>query len=79
MTREWTSLDINLAAYLSFRGLRVDLKNLHGRIVFVAPASDELYTLVDAYNQNDLIPVADYVASLRTLRAKMYSLREERR
>lgn len=34
---KWTTLDINLAAYLSFRGIPIDLETLRGRVIFAAP------------------------------------------
>ncbi len=73
MQKRWTSLDINLAAYLNFRGIPIELENLSGRVIFAAHQSDELYRLLDAYNQNDAVPVLDFVSSLKILKSRMIS------
>jgi hypothetical protein len=73
--KSWSSLDINLSAYLSYRGIPIDLENLNGRVIFTAPQSDELNRLTSAYNENDPVPVADYVGALRALKARMYALK----
>ena len=71
--KQWTSLDINLAAYLNYRGIPIDLENSNGRIIFTAPQSDELYRLASAYNSNDSVPVLDFVSSLRILKSRMFA------
>jgi hypothetical protein len=73
--RNWNTLDIHIAAYLEYRGIPIELENLNGRVIFVAPPSDELYRLTSAYNTNDPVPIADYVGSLKALKARMFSAR----
>ena len=73
--KNWTSLDINLAAYLSYRGIPIDLDNVNGRVIFTSPQSDELYRLTSAYNQNDSVPVLDYVQTMRILKSRMMSMK----
>lgn len=75
---KWTSFDIHPAAYLEYRGIPITIENISGRSVFTAPLSGELYQLVSAYNQNDPVPVIDYVGILRSLKARMYAARAPR-
>lgn len=71
--KKWTTLDISLGAYLIYRGVQVDLEVISGRVIFTAQPSDILYRLLNAYNQNDSIPVLDYTTALKTLRSRMLS------
>jgi len=73
--KDWTTLDIHIAPYLAYRGIPIEFENLHGRVIFTAPPSDELYRLASAYNANDPVPVADYVGTLRALKARMFAMR----
>ena len=68
----WSTLDINLAAYLSYRGIPISLEKLSGRVVFTAPQSDELNQLTSAYNANDPVPVLDFITTLKTLKSRMF-------
>lgn len=78
--RKWTSLDIYLAAYLAYRGIPVELDVLAGdRVIFTAIQCDELSRLVSAFSMNDPVPAADYVATLRMLKARMYAARDTAR
>ncbi len=70
-------LDIHCAAFLELNGYPAKLENKNGRVIFVFPQTDEVYKLANAYNSNDLVHVADYISVLRTLKAKMYSLRDD--
>lgn len=74
--QRFTTLDIYLAGYLEYRGIHAELEHQGTRVIFTFPQSDELYKLTSAFNSNDSIPVTDYVSSIRTLRAKMFSARE---
>jgi hypothetical protein len=69
----WTTLDINFAAYLEYRGILISLENLNGRIIFTAPQSDELYKLTSAFNSNDPVPILDFVTTLKILKSRMLS------
>jgi hypothetical protein len=73
MQKNWTTLDINLAAYLDYRGIPISLENLNGRIIFTAPQSDELYKLTSAFNSNDPVPILDFVTTLKILKSRMLS------
>lgn len=70
-----TLLDIHTVAFLELNGIPAELENLNGRIIFTFPQSDKLNALCNAYNSNQLVAVADYVAVLRTLKARMFSMR----
>jgi len=67
--------DINEAAYLKFHGIPINLELINNLVVFTTPISDELYRLIDAYNQNDPVPILDYAAILRSLRAQMFAIK----
>jgi hypothetical protein len=77
-TPKWSSFDIHPAAYLAFRGIPITIENISGRSIFTAPLSDELYRLISAYNQNDPVPIIEYVGVLRSLKARMYASRPRR-
>jgi hypothetical protein len=72
----WSTLDIHTAAYLEYRGIPVTLENINGRVIFTAAASNELYCLLSAFNENDPVPIIDYVSTLRVLKARMFSKRQ---
>lgn len=76
--QKFTTLDIHLAAFLEFHGLPSEFDNQNGRIIFTFPVSNELYALTSAFNSNESVPVTDYVSALRTLKARMYSMRGQR-
>ncbi len=67
--------DINLSAYLSFKGIKPELRSEGGRIVFLFPNDEATFQLMQQYNGNQLVPVLDFVAKLRRLRAQMLSMR----
>lgn len=69
--KNWSSININLAAYLNYHGIPIDLENLNGRVIFTAHQCDELYRVTSAYNSNDSVPVLDFVSSLKILKSRM--------
>ena len=73
--KPWSTLDINLAAYLSYRGIPIDLENLNGRVIFTAMQSDELFCLTQAYNSNDPVPVLDFVSMIKILKSRMITIK----
>ncbi len=73
--KNWTTRDINEAAYLKFRGIPINLQPVNNLIIFEAPPSDELYRLITAYNMDDAVPVLTYSAAIRALKAKMFALK----
>ena len=76
--KKWTTIDISLGNYLIYRGVQVDLEVIDGRVIFTAQLSDVLYRLLNAYNQNDSIPVLDYTTMLKILRSHMWLSGEAR-
>jgi len=68
--------DIHQAAFLELRGTPPILTKQGGRVVFEVPANEETYRLLREYQDNNLIPLLDYVAVLRRLRARMLEARD---
>jgi hypothetical protein len=74
----FTTLDLNLVAYLTLYGLEPSLEKRSGKIIFIFDASDELYRLINEFNSNRLVPVNDYVTKQKILRGKLIQLRNEK-
>lgn len=72
--KTFQTLDLYLSAYLSLHGLQPSLK-INNKIIFCFPVSDKLYQLIEQYNSDKPVPVASFVASLKTLRSQMLSLK----
>jgi len=70
-----TFLDIHIAAFIELNGIPAELRNNNGRIVFNFPQGEDVYRLANLYNSNEPVLVADYVSVLRTLKAKMFSMK----
>lgn len=66
---------LNLSAYLFFKGVVPELRAEQGRVVFLFPNQETTFTIMEEYNGNQMVPVLDFVAKLRRLRAQMLSLR----
>jgi hypothetical protein len=75
-TKIFSSLDIYLSSFLALHGIEPALEVRNGKVVFVFDATDNLYRLMNRYNSNDSVPVADFVTSVKTLRGKMLTVRE---
>lgn len=71
-------LDIYVSAYLSLCGISPKLETNNGRVVFVFPATDDLYKLMVNYNSNVNVPVTDFVTTVKALRGQMLTLRGSR-
>lgn len=76
--QKFSTLDLHIAAYLEYRGIPITLESINGRVIFTAPQSDELYQLLSAFNENDPIPIIDFVGTLRSMKARMYAARAPR-
>ena len=75
---KWLPLyDIYPCAFLEYRNVRIKLTKQGSRVVFEVPATEETYTLLREYQDNQLVPLLDYVAVLRRLRARMLEARDE--
>ena len=77
--KNWSTRDLQEAAYLKFRGIPINLELINSLVVFTAPLSDELYRLITAYNMDDAVPVMTYSAAIRALKAQMFALKEAHR
>lgn len=75
---KFTTLDLYLSAFLESHGIQAELENLNGRVVFSFPANDDLYKLANAFNSNESVPIADYIATFKSLKARMLSMRGAR-
>lgn len=73
--QKFSTLDINVAAYLELNGIPTVLENQNGRVIFSFPISDRLYELAHDYNSNVAVPVADFVTALKSLRGRMLTAR----
>lgn len=70
--------DIYTAAYLDLKGVEVKLSIDRNNVSFEVEATKEVIEQMRGYSQNELVPVIDYVARLRTLRGKMIGLKGKR-
>lgn len=68
--------DIHQAAFVEYQGTELVLTRQGTRVVFEAPATEKTYRLLREYQENNLIPLLDYVAVLRRLRARMLEARD---
>jgi hypothetical protein len=71
-------LDIYIAAFLILLGIHPKLELNNGRVVFVFPATDDVYKAIANYNSNVNVPVADFVTAVKSLRGQMLTLRDGR-
>lgn len=76
--KKFTTLDINSAAFIEFKGIPAELENQNGRVIFSFPISDRLYELASAFASNAPVPVADFVTALKSLRGRMLAARGPR-
>jgi hypothetical protein len=69
-------LDIYLSSFLSLHGIKPELETKNGKVVFSFEATDKLYRLMNLFNSNEPVPVADFVTTIKTLRKKMLTVKE---
>lgn len=67
----FTTLDVYLAAYLSLNGCRPDLEMQGGKVVFAFPQDRDIYRLLEEFNSNAPVAVADFTTAVKTLRGRM--------
>jgi hypothetical protein len=67
--------DINLSAYLAYRGIEPVLVKENGRVVFHFPNDTRTHEVMAEYNGNPPVPLLDFIGHLRKLRAKMLTMR----
>jgi hypothetical protein len=74
--RLFTTLDIYLAGFLALNGISPKLEVKNARVVFTFETDDKLYHLMNLFNGNVNVPVADFVTIVKTLRGKMLTAKE---
>lgn len=67
--------DINLSAYLAYRGIKPVLVKENTRVVFCFPNDPRTHQTMAEYNGNPSVPLLDFIGHLRRLRAMMLSMR----
>ncbi|OPX95467.1 MAG: hypothetical protein A4E58_02111 [Syntrophorhabdus sp. PtaB.Bin006] len=72
----FSTMDLYIAAYLSLHGIEPALENRNGKVIFAFTTNDTLYRLMNDFNSNKDVPVADFATAVKTLRGKMLSLKE---
>jgi DUF4097 and DUF4098 domain-containing protein YvlB len=75
-TRTINLLDIYLSSFLSLHGVEPKLETKNGKVMFVFEADDRVYKLMNLFNGNVDVPVADFVTTVKTLRGKMLTAKE---
>jgi len=67
--------DIYSVAYCAYKGIMVTLTKQDRRVIFHLPDNPDTYQLLAEFNNNPKLPLLDYIAYLRKLRAQMINLR----
>lgn len=74
--KRFATMDIYLSAFLSLHSIEPKLELRGGKVVFSFESTDTLYRLMNDYNSNEPVEVADYTTAIKTLRGKMLSMKE---
>lgn len=75
-TRTINLLDIYLSSFLLLHGIDPKLETKNSKVYFVFEANDQVYNLMNLFNENVKVPVADFVTTVKTLRGKMLTAKE---
>ena len=75
-TRTIDLLDIYISSFLSLHGIEPKLEIRNGKVVFTFEATDDVYRLMNQFNGNVNVAAADYVTTIKTLRGKMLTIKE---
>jgi hypothetical protein len=73
--KNYPVMDIHQAAFLDFNGIQPNLTKQGTRVVFEFPNSKRVLELIQSYNSNPAIPIADFCHHLRKLRSQMLAAR----
>lgn len=76
--RVFETIDVWLASFLSLHEQTPSLELKNNRVIFCFPQSDELYKLISKFNANTSVPVANFAAEVKTLKARMFQVREQK-
>lgn len=71
-----STLDLHLIAFLEAKGYPAILEFKNNRVVGSFPRCDEIYSLMEQFNDNAAIGCIDYSTKLRTLKARMFALKQ---
>lgn len=74
--QNFTTNDINTAAYLDLKGITPTLEIEEGKVSFIFPVNDNLYHFLEKFSKNASVPVGDFITCLKILRGKMLTLKE---
>ncbi len=69
--------DLYLAAFLSGHGFEPELTINAGKVLFLFPEIPEVQELVESFRRNAKIGISDYLVTLRRLRTKMFSFKDQ--
>ncbi len=68
--------DIQVAAFLELHSIHLELKKDNGgRVIFEAPADDEVYQILSLYETNADVGVKVFSGFLKNLRGRMLAIR----
>lgn len=76
--KKFQTLDIYLASYFSLCGIQPQLEMNNNKVVFVFPASDDVFRLAMNFNSDVNVPVTTFVTLVKTLRSQMLTMRGPR-
>jgi hypothetical protein len=70
-------VDVYSSSFLILNNLEPQLEIKNGKVIFVFQGSDEIYRLLNLFNEEDTqVSVAQFVAAVKTLRGRMLTLKE---
>lgn len=75
--KELKLLDIHLSAFLAHHGIEPSLENQNGKVSFGFPANEQVYKLMNKFNCDEKVPVASFCTTLKTLRGRMLTARQD--
>jgi hypothetical protein len=75
-TRNVSLLDIYLSSFLLLHGIEPQFEMKNGKVIFIFPGDDRVYRLMNLFNNNADVPVADFATIIKTLRGKMLTFKE---
>jgi hypothetical protein len=69
--------DIQVAAFLELNSINLTLTKDHdsGRVIFEAPADEEVYKILSLYENNAEVGVKTFAGFLKNLRGRMLAVR----
>lgn len=76
MVQQVSLMDLYSSAYLIVHHLEPTLELKNGKVVFVFEGNDEVYRLLNKFNEDVQVPVAQFVTAIKTLRGRMLTLKE---